>query len=206
MCLAPPALAQHGWRGEGGGRPQPQQQPQQRAPSQGGWRGSAPAPAPGPRAAGWRGGGPAPAPRPMYAPPGRPPREARDWHQNEGWHRQGGWERHDRWEQHRARDWHAEHRGWGERGGYGGRYIPRERFERRFGPGHPFRIYRQPVIYQGYPRFSYGGSSFLIVDPYPESWPVDWYARGDVYVGYNDGYYLYSASDPSIALAITVMP
>ena len=35
---------------------------------------------------------------------------------------------------------------------------------------------------------------------------MDWYARSDVYVGYDDGYYLYSASDPGIALAITVMP
>ena len=142
----------------------------------------------------------------MYAPGARGPHEARAWHQGGGWQRQGGWARHERWEEHRARDWHAEHRGWGQRGGYGGYYIPRGRFERRFGPEHPFRIYRQPVIYDGYPRFSYGGSSFLIVDPWPESWPEDWYARSDVYVGYDDGYYLYSSSDPSIALAITVMP
>jgi len=142
----------------------------------------------------------------MYTPPGRAPHEARAWHQDEGWHRGGGWQRHERWEDHRARDWHAEHRPWAQRGGYGGVYIPRGRYERRFGPEHPFRIYRCPVIYQGYPRFSYGGSSFLIVDPYPESWPVDWYARSDVYVGYDDGYYLYNRSDPSIALAITVMP
>jgi len=234
MGLASPARAEHGWHGGGGGQPhpqqqpqqqsqqrgsgwrgpQPQQQPQQRGPGWGGqqapqrgpgpaWRGSAPPPPP-PRGAAWR-GGPAPA-RPMYAPPGRAPHEAREWHQGNGWQRQGGWGRHDRWEDHRARDWHGEHRGWGQRGGYGGYYIPRGRYERRFGPEHPFRIYRQPVIYQGYPRFSYGGSSFLIVDPYPESWPVDWYARSDVYVGYDDGYYLYSQSDPSIALAITVMP
>jgi len=142
----------------------------------------------------------------MYAPPPRAPHEARGWHQAGGWQRQGGWSRHERWEEHRARDWHAEHRPWAQRGGYGGYYIPRGRFERRFGPEHPFRIYRRPVIYQGYPRFSYGGSSFLIVDPWPEAWPEDWYARSDVYVGYDDGYYLYSSSDPSIALAITVMP
>jgi hypothetical protein len=215
-CLASPALAQRGWRGEHGGG-QPQQQPQQRssgwrgAPQQppppqrgpGGWRGSGPQPPPPRAAGGWRGSGPA---RPMYAPPPRAPHEARGWHEGGGWQRQGGWQRHERWEDHRARDWHAEHRPWGQRGGYGGYYIPRGRFERRFGPEHPFRIYRQPVIYQGYPRFSYGGSSFLIVDPYPESWPVDWYARSDVYVGYDDGYYLYNRSDPGVALAVTVMP
>ena len=223
LGLASPALADHGWHGgggppRGGGPPQqhepqrgpgwrgqgPQQPPPQRGPG-GGWRGSPP-PAPPPRAAGggWR-GGPAPA-GPRYAPPGRGPREAREWHQNGGWQRQGGWARHERWEDHRAHDWRAEHRPWAQRGGYGGYYIPRGRFERRFGPEHPFRIYERPVIYQGYPRFSYGGSSFLIVDPYPESWPMDWYARSDVYVGYDDGYYLYNRSDPSVALAITVMP
>jgi hypothetical protein len=142
----------------------------------------------------------------MYAPPARGPREARAWHQAGGWQRQGGWQRHERWDEHRARDWRAEHRPWAQRGGYGGCYIPRGRFERRFGPEHPFRMYSRPVIYQGYPRFSYGGSSFLIVDPWPESWPEDWYARSDVYVGYDDGYYLYNASDPGVALAITVMP
>jgi hypothetical protein len=223
LGLASPALADHGWHGgggppRGGGPPQqhepqrgpgwrgqgPQQPPPQRGPG-GGWRGSPP-PAPPPRAAGggWR-GGPAPA-GPRYAPPGRGPREAREWHQNGGWQRQGGWGRHERWEEHRAHDWRAEHRPWAQRGGYGGTYIPRGRFERRFGPEHPFRIYSRPVIYEGYPRFSYGGSSFLIVDPYPESWPVDWYASSDVYVGYDDGYYLYSRNDPGVALAITVMP
>ncbi|HXU00050.1 MAG TPA: hypothetical protein VN903_03615 [Polyangia bacterium] len=234
MCMAAPALA-HGGRGGGergggerGGGHQQQMQPQQRGgggwrgspapqppPPQrgpgpgGGWRGSA-APAPAPRGAGpgggWR-GSPAPAPaRPMYAPPGRARNEARDWHRGGGWQRQGGWQRHGRWEEHRARDWRAEHRPWGQRGGYGGYYIPQARFERRFGPEHPFRIYSRPVIYEGYPRFSYGGSSFLIVDPWPESWPEDWYTRSDVYVGYDDGYYLYNRSDPSVALAITVMP
>ena len=217
LGLASPAMAQRGWRGGGPQQREPQPRgsewrgpqgsqqppPAQRGPG-GGWRGSPP-PAPPPRAAGggWRGPGPA---GPRYAPPGRAPHEAREWHQNGGWQRQGGWGRHERWEEHRAHDWRAEHRPWAQRGGYGGTYIPRGRFERRFGPAHPFRIYNRPVIYEGYPRFSYGGSSFLIVDPYPESWPVDWYARSDVYVGYDDGYYLYSSSDPSVALAITVMP
>ena len=222
MCLATTALA-HGGRGERGGGHQQQMQPQQRG---GGWRGTPPPqPAPAPRGPGpnqgWRGSAPPPPPpraapsgwrgtptpaRPMYAPPGRARNEARDWHRGGGWQRQGGWQRHERWQEHRARDWRAEHRPWGQRGGYGGYYIPQARFERRFGPEHPFRIYRRPVIYQGYPRFAYGGSSFLIVDPWPESWPEDWYTRSDVYVGYDDGYYLYNANDPSVALAITVMP
>ena len=61
------------------------------------------------------------------------------------------------------------------------------------------------MIYQGYPRFQYGGHSFLIVDPWPESWSENWYDTDDVYIGYDDGYYLYSRRDPSMALAITVV-
>jgi hypothetical protein len=57
----------------------------------------------------------------------------------------------------------------------------------------------------GYPRFQYGGFSFLMVDPWPESWPEDWYSRDDVYIDYNNGYYLYNRRDPGVALAITVV-
>ena len=65
---------------------------------------------------------------------------------------------------------------------------------------------QRPVIYEGYPRFWYGGSSFLIVDPWPETWGEAWYNTDDVYIGYDDGYYLYNLRDPSVAIAITVMP
>ncbi len=61
------------------------------------------------------------------------------------------------------------------------------------------------MIYQGYPRFQYGGFSFLIVDPWPETWGENWYDTDEVFVGYDDGYYLYSRNDPSVALAITVV-
>ncbi len=63
-------------------------------------------------------------------------------------------------------------------------------------------------MYLGYPRFSYGGFSFLIVDPWPESWPVNWYDSDDVYVDYDDydsGYYLIDRRQPSIRLAISVV-
>ncbi len=62
----------------------------------------------------------------------------------------------------------------------------------------------RPTIYMGYPRFSYGGFDFLILDPWPEYWGDDWYATDDVYVGYDDGYYLYDRGYPGIRLAITV--
>ncbi len=61
-----------------------------------------------------------------------------------------------------------------------------------------------PVMYMGYPRFEYAGFSFLLVDPYPEYWPVDWYATDDVYIDYDDGYYLCDRRYPEVRLAITV--
>jgi hypothetical protein len=134
----------------------------------------------------------------------RSPRDARAWHQQGGW-QQGGWQRHPNWQEHRARNWQNEHRPWGQRGGYGGYYIPVNRYERHFGWQHPFRLHHRPVIYQGYPRFAYGGVSFLIVDPWPETWGENWYDTDEVYVGYDDGYYLYNRNDPSVALAITVV-
>ena len=134
----------------------------------------------------------------------RSQRDARAWHQQGGW-QQGGWQRHPNWQEHRARNWQHEHRPWAQRGGYGGYYIPANRYERHFGWQHPFRLHHRPVIYQGYPRFAYGGFSFLIVDPWPETWGENWYDTDEVYVGYDDGYYLYSRNDPSVALAITVV-
>jgi hypothetical protein len=64
-----------------------------------------------------------------------------------------------------------------------------------------------PTIYLGYPRFSYGGYSFLLVDPWPEYWADNWYATDDVYIVYDDydnGYYLYNRRYPAIRLAISV--
>ncbi len=61
-------------------------------------------------------------------------------------------------------------------------------------------------MYMGYPRFSYGGFSFLLVDPWPGDWPEDWYSNDDLYIGYyDDGYYLYNRRYPDEALAITIV-
>ncbi|HME06116.1 MAG TPA: hypothetical protein VKG25_03665 [Bryobacteraceae bacterium] len=62
-----------------------------------------------------------------------------------------------------------------------------------------------PSMYLGYPRFQYGGFSFLLVDPWPEDWAPDWYATDDVYIGYDDGYYLYNRIHPGEAVAITIL-
>ena len=50
-----------------------------------------------------------------------------------------------------------------------------------------------------------GGYSFMLVDPWPEDWALNWYATDDVYVGYNSGYYLYNRMHPGEAMAITVV-
>jgi hypothetical protein len=99
----------------------------------------------------------------------------------------------------------VEHRTWAQRGGYGGYYIPPDRFALYFGSQHWFRIHNRPVIVAGYPRFLFAGFWFMLVDPWPEYWPEGWYETDDVYVDYNDGYYLYNRRDPSVAIAISVV-
>ena len=84
-------------------------------------------------------------------------------------------------------------------------YIPQDRFSLYFGTEHWFRIRSQPIIVGGYPRFQYGGFWFMMVDPWPEYWSDNWYASDDVYVGYNDGYYLYNRRYPNDAIALTVV-
>ena len=42
-------------------------------------------------------------------------------------------------------------------------------------------------------------------DPYPESWSENWYDSDDVYVDYDDGYYLYNRRQPRVRLAISIV-
>ena len=74
-----------------------------------------------------------------------------------------------------------------------------------FGAAHWFRIQSQPIIVAGYPHFQYGGYTFMMVDPWPQDWAQNWYATDDVYVGYDNGYYLYDRMHPGEAIAITVV-
>ncbi len=139
-------------------------------------------------------------------PPGhRTSAEVRAWQQRRGWQEHGGWGPHNSWKDHRARQWHAEHFTWAQRGGYRGYYIPDVRFRVMFGPTHWFRIPARPVIVEGYPRFHYGGFWFMLVDPWPEYWVETWYASDDVYIDYDDGYYLHNRRHPGVRLAITVV-
>ena len=135
-------------------------------------------------------------------PPQRSEQQARAWQQQRGWGQRGAWQGQQTWQQSRARSWANEHRSWTQRGGYGGYYIPQNRFSISSGRQHYFRLRSRPIIYQGYPRFDYGGFSFLMVDPWPEYWSENWYDSDDVYIDYDDGYYLYNPHHPQVRLGI----
>jgi hypothetical protein len=141
----------------------------------------------------------------MRQQPQRSQQQARTWQQQRGWTQQGGgWRGNATWQGDRSQNWASDHRSWEQRGGYGGYYIPQATFGISFGSQHFFRIRSRPVIFEGYPRFQYGGFSFLLVDPWPQDWSEDWYANDDVYIDYDDGYYLYNRSYPEQRLAITI--
>jgi hypothetical protein len=137
--------------------------------------------------------------------PKRTEQQARVWQQQIGWLQPGGWLGQDTWQQHRAQRWSSDHRTWAQRGGYGGSYIPQDQFKRYFGPEHLFRLRGRPAMYLGYPRFECNGFSFLLVDPYPEYWSDNWYDFDDVYVVYDNGYYLYNRAYAQVKLAITIV-
>ena len=140
-----------------------------------------------------------------YSPPQRTRQQAQTWQQQSGWRQGGGWQGQATFQQDRSSNWGSDHRTWGQRGGYGGYYIPLASFDLHFGAGHWFRIHSLPMIVDGYPRFQYGGFTFMMVDPWPGDWAQDWYASDDVYVGYDNGYYLYDRMHPGEAVAITVV-
>jgi len=140
-----------------------------------------------------------------YQPQQRSQQQARSWQQQKGWQRQGAWQGGSSWQQDRARNWASDHRTWAQRGGYGGFYIPQASFGLYFGSRHFFRLQTRPVMYMGYPRFDYGGYSFLLLDPWPEYWSDNWYDADDLYIDYDNydgGYYLYNRTDPQIRLAV----
>jgi hypothetical protein len=137
--------------------------------------------------------------------PTRSPQQAQSWQQKRGWATQkGSWQPHTSFQQGRDQNWAADHRSWAERGGYGGSYIPQASFGLYFGSTHFFHIGAMPVMYMGYPRFAYSGFSFLLVDPWPGSWQENWYASDDVYIDFNNGYYLHDRRYPGVNLAVTV--
>ena len=142
---------------------------------------------------------------PQQQQPERTQQQAQSWQQQRGWLQKGGWQGQATFQQDRSQHWSSDHRTWSQRGGYGGYYIPQQTFGLYFGIQHFFRLGTLPVMYLGYPRFQYGGFTFLMLDPWPEDWGPTWYATDDVYVGYDDGYYLYNRMHPGEAVAITIL-
>ena len=136
--------------------------------------------------------------------PQRSRQQASAWQQQRGWQHGGGWQGHTTFQQGRDANWQSDHRTWAQRGGYGGYYIPDATFSLSFGNQHWFRMHSRPSMYMGYPRFSDGGYSFMLVDPWPEDWAADWYDTDDLYIGFDNGYYLYDRNYPGVGLAITV--
>ena len=74
-----------------------------------------------------------------------------------------------------------------------------------FGIGHWFRMHNRPYMYMGYPRFAYGGYSFMLLDPWPYDWGDNWYDSDDLYIDYDNGYYLHNRQYPGFGLAVTVV-
>jgi mannose-6-phosphate isomerase-like protein (cupin superfamily) len=140
-----------------------------------------------------------------YQPQQRTRQQAVAWQQQRAWAPQGSWQPHTDWQQGRSQNWGNEHRNWGQRGGYGGYYISASIFGVSFGSQHYFRMHSRPYMYMGYPRFSYGGYSFLLLDPWPYAWGDNWYASDDVYIDYDNGYYLYNRRYPGVGLAVSVV-
>jgi hypothetical protein len=108
--------------------------------------------------------------------------------------------------QSRASSWNNEHRTWQQRGGYNGYRVPEDRFRLYFGSRHFFRINALPMLFVGgYPRFQYDGYWVTFIDPWPETWPPNWYETDDVYIDYTgDGYYVYDRMHPGIGIAVTI--
>jgi|GEM_PF-296508 hypothetical protein len=114
-------------------------------------------------------------------------------------------EQQSAWQSHRAQSWQHDHRTWQQRGGYNGYRIADDRFRGVFGSDHGFRISGLPfIVVGGFPRFQFGGYWISVVDPWPESWAMDWYDTDDVYVVYDNGYYMYNRRYPTAGIAITI--
>ena len=43
-----------------------------------------------------------------------------------------------------------------------------------------------------------------LIDPWPGSWANNWYDTDDVYVSYNNGYYMYNRRYPGIGIAVSI--
>jgi hypothetical protein len=110
-----------------------------------------------------------------------------------------------RWSSCRAKSWDTEHKTWVQRGGYSAYRVPDTSYTMYFGPEHTFRISTLPYRMNGTePAYQYNGYWLTLVDPWPENWSDTWYNTDDVYVTYDNGYYLYNRNYPDVGLALKI--
>jgi hypothetical protein len=137
--------------------------------------------------------------------PERTTEDAKHWQDKRMWRQEGTWQGADTWANARAKDWKAQRTTWPLRGGYGGAFITQAEYEKHYTVAHDFRIGDEPKMKNGYAHFSHEGDRFVIVDPYPENWNTKWHSSDDVYLEYNQGYYLINRQHPGSPLAIMVL-
>ena len=108
--------------------------------------------------------------------------------------------------QSRATSWNTEHRTWQQRGGYNGYRVRMTATGSTSGATTSSRISRLPLVFVGgSPRFQYDGYWVTFVDPWPDTWPANWYETDDCYVAYTgNGYYVYDRARPGIGIAVAV--
>jgi hypothetical protein len=137
--------------------------------------------------------------------PARTAAQAKHWQDNRMWRQAGTWAGADSWANARAKDWKKERTTWPLRGGYGGAFITQAEYDKHYSVSHNFRIGDQPKMKNGYAHFRHEGDQFVIVDPYPENWNEKWHSSDDVYLDYNQGYYLHNRQHPGSPLAVMVL-
>jgi hypothetical protein len=83
----------------------------------------------------------------------------------------------------------------------GNQSIPGDKFKAHFGRERTFRV-GHPTVVEGRPKFSYGGYSFIIAQPWPAGWGYD----DDVYVvDVNGVYYLVDAVHLGVQLELSIV-
>jgi hypothetical protein len=107
------------------------------------------------------------------------------------------------WMKTRAKTWDTEHRTWVQRGGYVGFRVPDDKI---------FPVFRSRACfpYQHVALSRNPGTTVLPVQrvldagrgSVAESWADNWYDTDDVYVRYDNGYYLYNQRYPGVGLSL----
>jgi len=80
-----------------------------------------------------------------------------------------------------------------------------DRLHAHLGPSHRFRISRNSAeMPRGNCCFQYEGVGITVLDPWPATWPDNWYDGDDVYIDCTgDACYLHNPVHPKDRIAIT---